>query len=260
MNDPLPEHAVENRNYWDSMADQWVAPGERHWKQDDPTWGIWSVPESELNMLPVDMTGMRAIELGCGTGYVSSWMVRRGASAVGIDNSEKQLETAARLAQEHGKAIELIHGNAETTGLPDQSFDFAISEYGAAIWCDPYSWIPEAHRLLGPGGSLVFLGTHPLAQICAPLNGDVCGRELVRDYFKLRRLDWRDVEIDPGGVEFNLPISKWIALFHETGFVVEDYHEIQAPAAETETRFYATAEWAKQYPTEQVWKLRKVSS
>ena len=34
--------------------------------------------------------------------------------------------------------------------------DVAISEYGAAIWCDPFAWIPEAHRLLRAGGVLPF--------------------------------------------------------------------------------------------------------
>src|SRR5829696_4222079 len=42
----------------------------------------------------------------------------------------------------------LIHGNAEDTGLPDASFDLAVSEYGAAIWADPHRWIPEAARIL----------------------------------------------------------------------------------------------------------------
>ena len=49
-------------------------------------------------MLPADMSGLAAIELGCGTGYVSGWMARRGASVVGIDNSRRQLDTARRLA------------------------------------------------------------------------------------------------------------------------------------------------------------------
>ena len=48
-------------------------------------------------------------------------------------------------------------GDAEAVPLPDASFDLAISEYGASIWCDPYRWIPEAARLLRPGGVLVFL-------------------------------------------------------------------------------------------------------
>ena len=42
-----------------------------------------------------------AIDLGCGTGYVSNWMQRRGAHVVGIDPSEKQLDTARMLAGEY---------------------------------------------------------------------------------------------------------------------------------------------------------------
>jgi cyclopropane fatty-acyl-phospholipid synthase-like methyltransferase len=40
---------------------------------------------------------MDTIELGCGTGYVSSWLARRGARPVGIDNSEAQLEMGSDL-------------------------------------------------------------------------------------------------------------------------------------------------------------------
>ena len=41
-------------------------------------------------MLPDDLKGKEAIELGCGTAHVSSWLARRGAKVVGIDNSEAQ--------------------------------------------------------------------------------------------------------------------------------------------------------------------------
>ena len=134
----LPEHVAVNREFWDGMAHEWVEGGERAWEQAEPSWGEWGIPENELRMLPDDMTGMQAIELGCGTAYVSGWMARRGASVTGIDNSAEQLRTARRLAEQHGVALELIHGNAEAVPKPDESFDFAISEYGAAIWADPY--------------------------------------------------------------------------------------------------------------------------
>ena len=71
-----PEHVLENRTYWDGMASDWVSAGERSWKQESPTWGIWALPESELGLLPPTMNNMNAIELGCGTGYVSAWMNR----------------------------------------------------------------------------------------------------------------------------------------------------------------------------------------
>jgi len=252
----LPEHVRENRAYWDGRAHEWVEAGERSWSAAQPTWGAWGLPEAELRMLPADMTGMHAIELGCGTGYVSAWMARRGARVLGIDASQRQLATARRLAREHAVPLALIHGSAESVPCPDRSFDFAISEYGAAIWCDPHVWIPEAHRLLRPGGELVFLGGSPLAAICTPLSGASCEPTLHRSYFDLYRLDWRNVPIEPGGVEFNLPVSAWLRLFRATGFELLDYLELQMPK-DAPDRFSTPGAWAHRWPAEQEVKLRR---
>ena len=253
----LPEHVAENRAYWDRYAPEWVASGEKAWSEDDPAWGVWEIRESKLQLLPADMRGMHAIDLGCGTGYVSGWMARRGATVVGIDNSRQQLETARRLMAEHAVNLTLLHGNAETVPYPDQSFDFAISEYGAAIWCDPKVWIPEAHRLLRPGGGLTFLGNHPLVAVCTPLDGDHCDERLHRPYFGAHKYDWRDVEFDPGGIEFNLTISDWLRLFRDTGFEVMNYHELQATPDAREVPYSVPGKWAQSWPSEQVWQLRK---
>ena len=58
---------------------------------------------------------------------------------------------------EFGIEFPLVEAIGEDVPLPDASFDLAVSEYGASIWADPYRWIPEAARLLRPGGRLVFL-------------------------------------------------------------------------------------------------------
>ncbi|MFP5320291.1 MAG: class I SAM-dependent methyltransferase [Acidimicrobiia bacterium] len=252
-----PEHVAENARYWDAMADDWVASGERSWRAEEPTWGSWHAPEADVGMLPADMTGMRAIELGCGTGYVSAWMARRGAEVVAVDVSVRQLETARRLQAEHGlDGIRFVEASAESVPEPDASFDLAISEYGAAIWCDPFVWIPEAARLLRPGGALRFLGNHPLAMACVPLDGSPVEPHLHRDWFGMHRFDWREVEIDPGGVEFNLAISEWFRLFDESGFDVEGYVELGARDP-SEDRFAVPGAWAARWPAEQVWKLRR---
>jgi SAM-dependent methyltransferase len=249
----LPDHVRRNREHWDAMASDWADLGRGHWSQPEPTWGIWSIPERELGMFPDDVAGTDAIELGCGTGYVSAWLARAGARPVGIDNSAEQLATARALQREFGIEFPLVHGNAEQVPYPDGSFDFAISEYGAAIWCDPYAWIPEAARLLRPGGRLAFLGNSTLLQLCAP---DVLGPpsdRMVRDYFGLHRLEWDDDD----SVEFALPYGEWIRLFRANGFEVEDLVEIQAPADATKDYSYVTAAWAKRWPSEHVWKLAK---
>ena len=148
MTEPeLPEHVARNRVYWDEVnAPLYAAPGAQAWARQEITWGIFGVPEDELHALPADVAGMDVVELGCGTAYFGAWLARRGARVTGIDNSAEQLKTARRLQDEHDLHFPLIHGNAEDTGLPDASFDLAVSEYGAAIWADPYRWIPEAAR------------------------------------------------------------------------------------------------------------------
>lgn len=257
VNPATTPHAEENRRHWNERAPEWVAAGERQWVQAEPTWGIWGAPESELRMLPEDMRGMDAVELGCGTGYVSSWMARRGARVTGIDVSEEQLATARRLAREHGVDLTLVHGDAERTPFEDESFDFAISEYGAAIWCDPHVWIAEAQRILRPGGRLVFLANHPLALVCATEDGGPATERMARSYFEMHRIDWTEVEIDPGGIEFNLAISEWFALFQRLGLEVEGFLEPRPKHGGSEVQFFASADWARNWPSELVWKVRK---
>lgn len=254
--DEITDHVEVNRRYWEGMAHRWVEAGEAAWASE-PRWGIWGIPESELGFLPDRMDGMDAIELGCGTAYVSGWMARRGARVVGVDSSERQLATARRLAGEHGVSLDLVHANAESVPRPDGSFDFAVSEYGAAIWADPYRWVPEAHRLLRPGGRLVALGTHPLMMLCWPLDGsEPVSRRLERDYFGMHVFDWRDAEYDPGGVEFNLTVSEWMSLFASTGFEVDAYLELRAPESADGRVFGVDRDWARRWPSEQVWKVR----
>jgi SAM-dependent methyltransferase len=248
----LPEYVARNRTAWDRWAPKWVASGERNWADSEPGWGTWGIPEAELHMLD-GIAGMDAIELGCGTAYVSAWMARLGARPVGIDNSAEQLATARRLQDEHGLDFQLIHGNAETVPFPDASFDFAISEYGVAIWADPYKWIPEAARLLRPGGRLVFLVNGYLSMLCAPDAEEPCGDRLLRDQFGSYRFEWSDDE----SVEFHLPHGEMIRLLRANGFDIEDMIEIQAPAGATTTQIYITPEWARRWPSEEVWKARK---
>ena len=250
----LPEHVRRNRAKWDQQAPHYVAPGERGWRDNAPAWGIFQVPEAELHLLPDDLAGKDAIELGCGTAYVSSWMARRGARVVGVDNSAAQLETAKRLQREHGLSFPLIHGNAERVPLPDASFDFAISEYGACLWADPDLWVPEAARLLRPGGQLVFLTNAHLLTLCVPDDENAAaGRELLRPEFGMKRVEWPG---DPG-VEFHLSHGDWIRALRRSGFEIEDLIALRAPE-DAKTRYpFVTHEWARQWPYEEVWKARK---
>ena len=250
----LPEHVARNRAQWNDWAGEYVDAGRHNWESAEPTWGIFSVPESEVGLLPREIEGRDAIELGCGTAYVSAWLARRGARPVGIDNSEAQLTSARALQQEFDLEFPLIHGNAEKVPYPDESFDIAISEYGASIWCDPYLWIPEAARLLRPGGELVFLVGSTLALLCCPDEEDVpAGDELLRPLFGMHRIEWSDDE----SVEFHLPTGKMIDLLRDCDLTVEQLIEVRPPADATTRYKHISLDWARRFPCEEVWRARK---
>jgi SAM-dependent methyltransferase len=250
----LPEHVVRNRAYWDGLARQYIEAGERAWAQEERAWGIWQVPEAEVQVFSEQMADKDVIELGCGTAYISAWLSRRGARVVGIDNSDVQLETARRLQRQYGLDFPLIYGDAEAIAYPDGSFDFAISEYGACLWADPQRWVPEAARLLRPGGQLVFLTNSFLLMLCVPPEEGVPATErLLRPAFGMYRVEWPDTS----GVEFHLSHGDWIRLLRRSGFEVEDLIEIRPAAGATSRYPFVTLEWARNWPCEEVWKARK---
>jgi SAM-dependent methyltransferase len=250
----VSDHVQRNREAWDSFAERYAGPGRAQWEANQPTWGIYSVPEADVGMLPPSVDGLDVIELGCGTAYVSSWLARRGARPVGIDNSPAQLETARQLQAEFGVEFPLHLGNAEQTPFPDESFDLAISEYGASIWCDPYLWIPEAARILRPGGQLVFLVNSAILMLCAPdAENEPATDRLLRDFFGMHRFEWPD---DPS-VEFHLGYGDMIRLLRRCGFEVEDLIEVRPREDATTSHPYAPVEWARRWPAEEVWKALK---
>src|SRR5579863_3249750 len=233
------EHVTRNRAVWDQWAAQYAGPGLRAWTAAEPSWGIWHIPEARTGVLPADLAGRDVIELGCGTGYVSAWLARRGARP---------------LQDRFGLRYPLIHASAEQVPLADARFDLAISEYGASIWCDPYAWIPEAARLLRPGGQLIFLVNSALLMLTVPDEDDQPATErLLRPYFGMHRFEWPGYE----SVEFHLGHGEMIRLLRGCGLEVEDLLELR-PDPDATTRYpYVTLDWARQWPCEEVWKTRK---
>ena len=248
----MPDHVLRNRSAWDQWAPDYAAAGLGNWAAD-ASWGIWRVPEAQAQVLP-ELAGRDSIELGCGTGYVSAWLARRGARVTGLDNSAAQLATARELQRRFGLRFPLIHASAEQAPFADASFDLAISEYGASIWCDPYAWIPEAARLLRPGGRLIFLVNSVLLMVTSPdQDGMPATERLLRPYFGMHRFEWPDDQ----SVEFHLGHGDMIRLLRRCGLEVEDLLELQPEPGAAASHPLATLEWARQWPCEEVWKARK---
>src|SRR5438874_1448104 len=196
-----PDYVQQNVANWTrANAEYTDASAARAWAEEEIRWGVWRTPESDLNVLG-DVDGLDIVELGCGTAYFSAWLARRGARVVGVDPTPAQLATARRLQQETGLEFPLIEAYGEDVPLPDASFDMVHSEYGASIWADPYRWIPEAARLLRPGGRLIFLCNSTISILTMTLKGG--STELQRPQNGMHKIEWPDTH----EVEFHIAHS-----------------------------------------------------
>jgi SAM-dependent methyltransferase len=257
MTDKAGGHVAVTRRQWDEHMSAWFERYARpRWAAAEQYWGMWCIPQSRLPVLPAGLADVAVVELGCGSAYVSAWLARRGARPVGVDVSARQLAIAHRLQGEFSLRFPLVQADAERVPLAAGCADLVISEYGASVWCDPYRWIPEAARLLRPGGRLVFMAQSTLARMCMPEQGPATDR-LVHDLFGLHRI----VQRGTSGSEyqlFTLPHGEWIRLLGRCGLMVEDLIEVQVPPGATNNDFPELPdEWARRWPAEEVWFARR---
>lgn len=251
----LPESVAANIALWTRTNAEFTDPSaRRHWAAEEISWGVFGVPESSLGVIG-DVAGLDVVELGSGTAYFSAWLARRGARPVGVDPTPAQLATAARMMDETGIRFPLVEAAGESVPLPDAAFDVALSEYGASLWADPARWVPEAARLLRPGGRLIFLTNSTLAYLCSPDVGQLA-TALERPQFGMYSIRWPEEE---GAVEYHLAHGEWIRLLRANGFRIEELHELQAPETAEDPGFYdyVTVEWGRQWPAEELWVARK---
>ncbi|MBA2265752.1 MAG: class I SAM-dependent methyltransferase [Chloroflexi bacterium] len=247
------DHVARNRDFWDDYADRYQADHGPQLAVHGAAWGVWQIPEDELCILG-EVEGLDVLELGCGAAQWSIVLAKRGAHAIGLDLSLRQLDHAARLMEEAGVDLPLIHASAEAVPLPDASLDIIFCDHGAMVFADPHVTVPETARLLRHGGLLAFSMHTPIAETCWPAGSDEPAERLANDYFGMHRVDLGDA----GHAEFQLPYGEWMRLFVRNGLVVEDLVELRPDPDATSTYYdEAARDWARRWPLEHIWKVRR---
>lgn len=98
--------------------------------------------------------GLRAVDLGTGTGTVARGLARRDCRVTALDVSAPLLESNRRLSEEAGLVMEFRQAPAERTGLASGAFELVVAGQ-CWHWFDRAAAAREASRLLVPGGQLV---------------------------------------------------------------------------------------------------------
>ncbi len=102
-------------------------------------------------------SGVRLLDIACGTGALAAEAARRGAAAIGMDFAPTMVAEAAR----RHPGVEFRAGDAEAIPLPDASVDAVTCSFGILHMERPERVLAEAARVLRPGGRFAMTAWAP---------------------------------------------------------------------------------------------------
>ena len=209
--DPVDEN-------WDSIAD-WYASLVR----DGSPMHSFS-RDILLSVLPANLAGLNALDIGCGEGLITRALAARGARAVGIDPTSALIDHARAVEKAQPVGASYRQDDGETLSSVDTD---SIDWVTAALSLNNIPDLPAAtasiKRALKPQGALAFTVPHPCFD--APYGGSVnvngTPRRLVGDY--LAEGFWRST--DPQSVRragnYHRTIATYVNILIEHGLAIE---------------------------------------
>lgn len=221
---------------WDALADVWTSGYTEHGDVNRRY-----VIDPVLFALLGDVRGTRILDAGCGFGYLSRLLAKRGAIVQGQDISRRFIGMALEMEQKDPLGVRYRLGSLVDLGAyEDRSFDLAVSNLVLQDVRDYRKALTEIARVLKPGGRLVFSIMHP-AFASPPIRGWVqeprdSNRNEDRQYVKVDRYFDRTTEAwgfgdGPRVTSFHRPLRDYFEALAEAGFVVRRLEE-PVPTAE----------------------------
>lgn len=177
-----------NRKSWNLLSDHYQK--STNISLDDVHYSPYGPGEKELQIIG-NVKDLDIVELGCGGGQIAIVLAKWGAKSVtAIDQSDKQLEYARKLAKDQNVIINYLRADMENLAtLDDESFDLVISSHAMNYVQDLNTVFDEVYRILRKNGRIVTCMSHPLASVFWEVleNNDL---SYVNNYFNDERSKW----------------------------------------------------------------------
>lgn len=146
-----------SRASWDSAAEWWTS---RSGVRGDVN-REWVIDPALFRLLG-NVKGQRILDAGCGSGYLARLLAAKGAEVVGVDHSAKLLEIARREEEKETLGVKYLEADlGRLSPLDKAAFDIVVSNVALQDVVGFDKAFREFHRVLRPGGRLLFSVVHP---------------------------------------------------------------------------------------------------
>jgi ubiquinone/menaquinone biosynthesis C-methylase UbiE len=165
--------------------------------------------------------GMKLLDLACGDGTDLVYYKKLGADIYGLDASDELI----KIAETKLEGVNLKVGLFENIPFEDNYFDIVLSKYAIMTSANMEPVFKEIHRVLKPGGMMMYLVTHPFRQFFEK-------KEEKADYFEQKIVDSHILGDTVTVKEPTHIMTEFLNNFLFKNFDVQSYDECWDPAAE----------------------------
>ncbi len=202
-------------NQYDSFASDFSK------NQDIPENGNRFNREVFYNHIDFIKPGINLLDLACGDGTDLVYYKKHGADIYGIDASEELIKIARQKLPDSNLKVSLF----ESIPFEDNFFDAVLSKYAIMTSRDMNPIFKEIYRVLKPGGTMMYLVTHPFRQFFEK-------RDDKSDYFEQKIVDSNILGNTVRLKEPSHTMTEFLNDFLFKNFDVQTYDERWDPAAE----------------------------
>ncbi|TLS37062.1 class I SAM-dependent methyltransferase [Pseudalkalibacillus caeni] len=157
-----------NKQSWDQAAGRFFG------RNPLPEYGPLAPSEDQLNLFG-DVTNLKVLDIGCGSGHSLQYMDKRNAGELwGVDLSKTQVDSATKLLQKSVSPVKIFESPMEEDpGLPVNYFDVVFSIYALGWTTDLDKTVRNVNKYLKKDGIFIFSWEHPIYSRVKQIDGSL---------------------------------------------------------------------------------------
>lgn len=223
------------------------------------TAGTWFYNENLEMPATLELLGeinrKKILDLGCGPGFHTKYLIKRGAKVKGIDFSKELIN----FARKENPSVEFTICNAEKLPYKNNEFDFVLS---SLVMGHVKNWdkvLKEVKRVLKSNGLFVFSIRNPISECSEKIKWHRRTFRVIRDYFNEKWMieEWTDKKGNfATGAHHHKTYETIIRLLIKNNFEIISYKDSK-PSIKMKKLFPKQYEETINRPHFCTWKVRK---